>query len=102
MASHSCDARRLLVLEHRIGRGYKDYETSAFFGIVAPPKTPNAPVGYIGELLTTALRAPEVRAKLVTQGLDLIGTCGEEFRAHIKRQHEKYSRTIKDPGIKTE
>ena len=85
-----------------IEAGYKDFETSAFFGIVAPPKTPGAAVAHVGRLLTDALQAPDVKAKLVTQGLELVGTCGEEFRAHIMKQHEKYARAIKAAGIKVE
>jgi len=82
--------------------GYKDYETSAFFGLVAPAKTPPGTLDQLGSMLVSALQAPDVTAKLVTQGLDVVGKCGDDFRAHIRRQHEKYSRAIRDGNIKAE
>ena len=85
-----------------IEAGYKDFETSAFFGVVTTAKTPKETVAQLDAMLTAALKAPDVSARLVAQGLEIVGSCGEEFRAHIKRQHEKYSRAIKDAGIKVE
>ena len=32
---------------------------------------------------------------LVAQGLEVVGTCGEDFRAHIRGQHQKYEPAIK-------
>ena len=85
-----------------IEAGYTEYETSAFFGLVAPARTPGEIIAQLGSMLTAALRAPEVTAKLVAQGLEVVGTCGEDFRAHIRRQHQKYERAIKEAGIKAE
>ena len=85
-----------------IEAGYPDYETSAFFGMVVPAKTPKEPIAQLAAMLTGALKAPDVTAKLVAQGLDIVGTCGEDFRAHIRRQHEKYSRAIRAGNIKAE
>jgi tripartite-type tricarboxylate transporter receptor subunit TctC len=82
--------------------GYKDYETSAFFGLVAPAKTPKETITRLATMLTSALRAPAVTEKLAAQGLDVVGTCDENFRAHIKRQHQKYERAIKEAGIRSE
>ena len=42
------------------------------------------------------------KTKLVAQGLDVVGTCGEDFRARIRRQHEKYVRAIREGNIKAE
>jgi tripartite-type tricarboxylate transporter receptor subunit TctC len=82
--------------------GYKDYETSAFFGVVAPAKTPVETIDKLAGLLTAALKAPEVTPKLVAQGLEIVGTCRDDFRAHIRRQYEKYSRAIREANIKAE
>ena len=85
-----------------IESGYKDFESSAFFGFVAPAKTPKDTVTQLNALLIAALRAPDVTAKLVTQGLEIIGNCGDEFRTHIQRQHDKFRSVIREAGIKTE
>ena len=82
--------------------GHKDQETSAFFGIVVPAKSPKDAVGQLTTILKAATSAPEVVSKFETQGLLPGGPCGEEFRAHIQRQHDKYVRAIKEAGIKAE
>ena len=85
-----------------IEAGYQDFEASAFFGVVTTAKTPKPTVAQLEAMVTSALKDPDISAKLVAQGLDVVGSCGEEFRAQIKRQHEKYTRAIKDAGIKIE
>jgi tripartite-type tricarboxylate transporter receptor subunit TctC len=85
-----------------IEAGYKDFEASAFFGVVTTAGTPKDTVAQLDAMLTAALKDPGVSAKLVAQGLDMVGACGETFRAHIKRQHEIYTRAIQDAGIKIE
>jgi len=85
-----------------IEAGYQDFETSAFFGMVVPAKTPNETIAQLAAMLVSALNAPDVTAKLVAQGLDIVGTCGEDFRAHIRRQHDKYARAIRAGNIKAE
>jgi tripartite-type tricarboxylate transporter receptor subunit TctC len=85
-----------------IEQGYPDFETSAFFGMVAPAKTPNETLAQLGAMLRAAVEAPDVTAKLVAQGLDVVMKCGEDFRAHIRRQHEKYARAIREANIKAE
>jgi tripartite-type tricarboxylate transporter receptor subunit TctC len=85
-----------------IEAGYKDFETSAFFGIVVPAKTPQDTITQLSAKLVAALKAPDVVAKLEIQGLDVVGTCGEDFRAHIARQRDKYLRAIREANIKAE
>jgi len=85
-----------------IEAGYEDYETSAFFGVVAPARTPKETIAQLAAMLTGALKAPDVTAKLVAQGLEIVGTCGDDFRAHIRRQHDKYARAIRQGNIKAE
>jgi tripartite-type tricarboxylate transporter receptor subunit TctC len=85
-----------------IEQGYQDFETSAFFGVVAPARTPKEAIGQLAFMLQTAIKAPEVVPKLVAQGFHVVGTCGEDFRTHIRRQHEKYTRAIREGNIKAE
>jgi tripartite-type tricarboxylate transporter receptor subunit TctC len=85
-----------------IDAGYQDYETSAFFGVVVPARTPKETTAQLATVLRTAVQAPDVSAKLMAQGLEVAPTCGEEFGAYIRRQHEKYVRAIREANIKVE
>jgi tripartite-type tricarboxylate transporter receptor subunit TctC len=85
-----------------IEAGYQDFEASAFFGVVTTANAPKQTVAQLEAMVSAALKTPSVSGNLVAQGLEVVGSCGEEFRAQIKRQHEKYTRVIKDAGIKIE
>jgi hypothetical protein len=40
--------------------------------------------------------------KLVVQGLYMVGTCGAEFAAGLRRQYDDYGRIIREANIKAE
>src|SRR5260370_18251749 len=49
--------------------GYRDYEAEAWFGLLAPAKTPKEMVSQLSNWFTAAAQAPEIKAKLATLGL---------------------------------
>lgn len=85
-----------------IEAGYRDYEATAWFGMVAPAKTPKEIMAQLSTMLVAALQAPEVKAKLLAQGLYPVGTCGAAFAAHIKIQHDLYARVVREANIKAQ
>ena len=52
--------------------------------------------------LISALKVPEVKEKLVIQGLYPAGTCGAEFAALVRKQYEDYGHVIREANIKGE
>jgi hypothetical protein len=52
------------------------------------------------EELRTVL--PEVKAKLVVQGLYPVGICGADFGAFFRKQYDDYGRAIREANIKVE
>jgi tripartite-type tricarboxylate transporter receptor subunit TctC len=82
--------------------GYPDVVATAWFGMVAPAKTPKDTVAQISAALQSALAVPDIRAKLVAQGLYPTGTCGAEFAAHLQSEYVDYARVIKEANIKEE
>jgi len=82
--------------------GYPGFEAAAWFGLMAPAKTPKETIAQHIAMFNSALAAPEVQAKLPAQGYRSIGVCGEAFGAHVRQQHESYARIIKDAGIRAD
>ena len=68
--------------------GYPDVLATAWFGMVAPAKTPMQTVAQIGAALKAALAVPEIGSKLVAQGLYPDGTCGAEFATHLQSEYQ--------------
>ena len=82
--------------------GYKNFEVEVWFGILAPAKTPKADVAQLAQWFTAAMQAPDVKPKLLGLGLYPVGTCGDAYAAHIKKQFDEYAHVIKDANIKGE
>jgi len=82
--------------------GFKDYDQNIWYGLVAPAKTPKEKVAQFEDWLTSALKDPGVREKLLGVGLYPVGTCGADFATHLRKQYEDYGRTIREANIKAE
>ena len=82
--------------------GYKDFDMSVWFGLVAPAKTPNETVAQLGEWFTAAMQVPEIKQKLAGLMLYPVGTCGAGFAAHLRKQIEANARIIREANIKAE
>ena len=61
--------------------GYKDFELDFWFGLFAPAKTPKDTVSQLASWFTAALQVPEVKSKLVAQGVYPVATCGGDDRS---------------------
>ena len=79
-----------------------DLEGSAWFGVVAPPKTPRDVVERLIGQIKAALQTPEVLGKLAAQGLYPSGVCGAEFGAHLRSQYETLGKIIRDVNMKAQ
>jgi tripartite-type tricarboxylate transporter receptor subunit TctC len=82
--------------------GHKEFEYDIWFGMLAPAKTPKTMIAQLSGWLVTAMQIPEIRAKLVVQGLYPVGKCGGDFAADLRRQYEDYGRVIREANIKVE
>jgi len=82
--------------------GYKDFDMSVWFGLVTPAKTPGDLVTQLGEWFTAAMQVPEIKSKLAGLMLFPVGTCGEGFAAHLRKQIEENGRIIREANIKAE
>jgi tripartite-type tricarboxylate transporter receptor subunit TctC len=82
--------------------GYSDYAIEAWFGLFAPAKTSKEVVSQYAGWFTAALKVPEIREKLVAQGLFPVGLCGADFRTLVHKQYDDYGRVIREANIKAE
>jgi tripartite-type tricarboxylate transporter receptor subunit TctC len=80
--------------------GFKNLEVDNWFGVIAPAKTPKETLGELAGWFTSALQAPEVKAKLAAQGLYPVGTCGADFAALIHKRYDEYGLAIRESNIK--
>lgn len=82
--------------------GLAGYETLAWFGLLAPAKTPPDIVAQLHREVQKALARPDVRETLSRLGSEPSGIGPADFMIFIKSEIAKYSKIIKDAGIKVE
>jgi tripartite-type tricarboxylate transporter receptor subunit TctC len=82
--------------------GVPGYEATNWFSLLAPAGTPQPIIDRLQQEIIRALRAADVRERLVAEGADLIGSTSDELADYMKSETEKWARVIKSAGIKTE
>lgn len=82
--------------------GFADFEAAAWFGLVATGGSPPAAIARLNAEANKALKAPDVRDKLIAQGMYPVGTTPEQFDAHIRAEIAKYAKVIKEADIKVD
>ena len=83
-------------------QGFKDYAVEAWYGLVAPAKTPKDKIAELSKWCSEAMLAPELKSKWDLQGLTPVGSSSEEFAAHLRQQSADYARVIREANIKGE
>ena len=80
--------------------GYPGFDFTAWYGLLAPAKTPPTIVRRLHLETVKVLALPDLRASLADLGLEPIGNSPEEFAAVIKSEIPKWAKVIKEAGIK--
>jgi tripartite-type tricarboxylate transporter receptor subunit TctC len=75
-------------------------EISTWGGIVAPRGTPPAVVARVERSIAKVSKQEDVRAKLLKFGIVAVSNTPEEFRAYIKAEGDKWSKVVKESGMK--
>ena len=82
--------------------GLTGYETLAWFGLVAPTKTPPEVIAKLQSETAKVLARPDVRAQLANMGAEPSGNSSKAFAAYMQSEVTKYGRVIREAGIKVE
>lgn len=80
--------------------GYPGFDATSWFGLLAPAGTPRDIVALLNEQVRKALEAAEVREKLAGVGAEVIGGTPERFADFIGAELERWSRLVRERGIK--
>ncbi len=78
------------------------FASSAWFAVVAPPKTPEAIVAKINADIAEAVRDPEVRKRLVELSADPVGGTLSETAAFMRAEVERWNKVIRAANVKLE
>ena len=82
--------------------GLTGYEAGSWYGLLVPAGTPEAIVRRLNAESVKALRGGSVRDSLSSEGAEVIGSTPEEFARHIRAEHARVGKMIKDGRLKME
>ena len=80
--------------------GWHEVVADNWYGLIAPPQIPPAIAARIHGAIVSALRSPDVLAKLEDQGYIVVASTPDEFTAYVKSEITKWSKVIKAAGLK--
>ncbi len=83
-------------------QGLPGFESVTWFGLLGPAGTPRAVVERVNAEMNKALQSPEVLARFAQLGFEPAGGSAADFAATIQRDARKWSKVIKDAGVKPE
>lgn len=82
--------------------GYKGFDASPWYGVLAPAGTPAAIVARLNTEIIRVLQAPDIKARLVNDGVEIRGGSPQEFAAVIKSERAKWAKVVKESGAKVD
>lgn len=80
--------------------GLAGYDSTGWFGVVAPAGTPTAVVQRLNAEITAALNDEAIRASMRNLGVEPAPTKPEEFDTYIRSETAKWNKVIRQAGIK--
>ena len=81
-------------------QGVPGFETGTWQGVVVPAKTPEAVVQRLHEALITAIRSPEVRARLTGQGAEVVTMNPAETARFLTTERQRWQKVVQTAGLK--
>lgn len=82
--------------------GYPKVEVLNWQGIIVPKGTPKAIIDKLNKAANEALRDPQIREIMMSQGNEMGGGTPEEFAALIKLESDKWSQIVKTANMRAD
>jgi tripartite-type tricarboxylate transporter receptor subunit TctC len=79
--------------------GYKGFETSQWYGIMAPAKTPKEIIDRLQKEIAIALKSKDGTKRMVEDGATLVGNTPEEFAKFIRLEQTRWGAVISKAKI---
>jgi tripartite-type tricarboxylate transporter receptor subunit TctC len=83
-------------------QGLAGFQSSTWFGILAPAATPAPVVDRLNAEFAKALALPDIAKKIVELGAAFVPNTPAEFGAFLRADLEKWRRVVRDSGAKFE
>ena len=82
--------------------GVPGFEVSNWWGILAPAGTPPPVLDRLYKEISAILESPDTRKRFELEGAEAARMTSAEFAAFVTQETQKWTRVVKDAGIKPE
>jgi tripartite-type tricarboxylate transporter receptor subunit TctC len=82
--------------------GLKGYESSQWYGVLAPAGTPADILNTLNSHIAKIMQTPEMRQRMTDSGSVAVGSTREAFAAHLREEFAKWARVIKQSGAQVD
>ena len=82
--------------------GFPGFDMVSWQALVAPAGTPRAVVDRLNAEVAKVLKTPEMKEKMTGLGTDVVANSPEQFAQYLREETAKWSKIVKDAGIKLE
>jgi tripartite-type tricarboxylate transporter receptor subunit TctC len=83
-------------------QGVVGFEAISWAGACAPGGTPKPIVDRLYNEIAKVLKLPDIRERLLRDGIEPIGSTPEQFTEHTKKEAVKWSKVVKDSGARVD
>ena len=83
-------------------QGYPGFQTSQWYGLNAPARTPKAIIDRLAAEAAKAAKSPLMLERLAVDDAEAVGSTPEEYAAFIKKEQERWSKVVRTANIKAD
>ena len=82
--------------------GFPGFDMVSWQALVAPANTPKPVIDKLNAEVARVLRTPEMKEKMIGLGTEVVANTPEQFAQYLREETAKWSKIVKDAGIKLE
>ena len=82
--------------------GVPGFNADLWLGIWGPAKLPRDIAERLAAEVARLLKLPDVKERLMAQGMDPIGSTPAQFAEFVRRENEQWSKVVKAAGVRAE
>lgn len=82
--------------------GLKGYESSQWYGMMAPAGAPGDILGLLSSHVVKIMQGEDMKKRMADGGSVAVGSTREEFAAHIRDEFAKWAKVIRQSGAKVD
>ncbi len=83
-----------------IESGVPGFVVEQWYGLYAPAGTPSAIIARLHKEFTAVIKDPDTVARMTATGSEAVGNSTAEFAAHVRAESQRWSKIIREAGIK--